>query len=71
MRRFIEFNNGRANFHALVRFAQKAFDISRTWRGNLDDCLFGLDRNQRLVGYNVIAFGHMPSDDLGILKSFT
>ena len=38
-------------------------------RRNLHDSFVGLDRNQRLIGDDVVARGGMPRDDLGFRES--
>ena len=38
-------------------------------RRDLDHGLVGLDRDQRLVGHDVIALADVPGDDLGLLQA--
>jgi hypothetical protein len=40
-------------------------------RRHLDDRLFGLDRDKRLIGHDMIALGNMPSNELSFLQAFT
>jgi hypothetical protein len=70
MRRLIELNQGRTDLQALVRLAEQSLDVSRTRRGNLNYGFLGLDGNQGFIDHNVIAFGDVPCNDLGILETF-
>jgi hypothetical protein len=65
-----EFHEGRTNLDPLALPGNKPRDMARLRRGNFDDGLFGLDRDQRLVDDNVIAFGDMPLHDFSFLKPF-
>ena len=40
-------------------------------RGDLDYSFVGLDFDDRLVGFNVLTFGHQPRDDLRLGEAFS
>ena len=50
--------------------AEHVRDASAPRRRYLNDRLVGLDRNQRLIGDDVIAFIDMPGDDLRLFETF-
>jgi hypothetical protein len=43
--------------------------VTRLGRGDLDYGLLGLDRQQRLVGDDMIALGDVPRYDLGLAEA--
>ena len=67
---FLEFDERRTDLDPLAGIDEQARDAARLRRWHFDDRLFGLDRDERLVGDDMIAFGDMPGDDLGFLQSF-
>jgi hypothetical protein len=44
--------------------------MPRSGRRDLDDRLFRFDCEQRLIGYDVIAFPNVPSDNFGLAQAF-
>ena len=66
----LEVDQRRTHLDALAGLGEQARDASGSRRRHLDHRLFGLDRDQRLVGDDMIAFGDVPGDDLRLLQPF-
>jgi hypothetical protein len=71
MSAFLEFEQRCAHLHALSRLDQQLGDVARLRRGHFHNRLFGLDRDQWLIDDDVVAFGDVPTDNLGLLQPFT
>jgi hypothetical protein len=71
MTAFLEFDERRAHFNPFAHVSQQLGDVTGLWRWHFNNCLFGFNRNQRLINDDVIAFGNVPTDDLGFLQAFT
>jgi hypothetical protein len=59
------------NPHPVARLCEQLRDMAGVRRGNLHHRFFRFDRQERLVGDDMIARGHVPRNDLGLLKTFT
>ncbi len=59
-----------ADAHDLARLGEQLFNSSRLRRRNLHDRLRRFDRDERLIGRDLLARGDMPLDELGLLQSF-
>ena len=66
----VEIDERRADLDALARLGEQPRDPARLRRGHLDHRLLGLDRDERLIGDDMVAFRDMPGDDLGLLQPF-
>ncbi len=66
-----EFDQRAADFDQLAGGAVQPGDVAADRRGHFDHRFVGLDRNERLVGDDMITFTDMPRDDLGFVQSFT
>ena len=64
----LEFEERRADLHVLAGLGKELRDPARLGRGNFHDRLLGLDRHQRLVDDDMIAFRDMPGDEFGLLQ---
>ena len=49
---------------------EQLLDAARLRRGDLDHRLRRLDRDERLIGRDVLARRDMPLDELGLLQAF-
>jgi hypothetical protein len=70
MELLFEFEHRRSDGHALAGLDKQPCDAPGARRGDLNDGLFSLDSQQWLIGDDVIALGHVPSDDFGFLQAF-
>jgi hypothetical protein len=70
LRTLVEFHESAADFDPLTGLGAKAGNLPGLGRGHLDHRLFGLDRDQRLIGDDIIALAYMPGDELSLLEAF-
>ena len=65
MRTFLEFKQGRADIDAITRPREKPRNAPGLRRGNFYDRLLGLNREQGLVGDDVLSLSDVPGNDFG------
>ena len=68
VRALLEVEERRADLHVLAGRGKKLRDPARLRRGDFHHRLLGLDRHERLVDDDMIAFRDMPRDELGLLQ---
>jgi hypothetical protein len=68
---FREFKQGTANLDVFADANEKLRHVTGAWRGYFHHRLFGFNRHQRLIDNDVVAVGHVPSDDLSLTQSLT
>ena len=66
-----KFDERHADLHDISLGAKHVGDASARRRRYFNDCLVGLDGNERLIGDDVIAFVDIPSDDLRLFETFS
>jgi hypothetical protein len=71
IRPVLEVHDRRADLYALADFGEQLADVARFRGRDFDDGLIGLDRQQGLIDNHMIAFPHVPADDLSFNQAFT
>ena len=66
----LESEERRADLHVLAGLGKKLRDPARLRRGYFHHRLLGLDRYQRLIDDDVVAFCHMPCNEFSLLEPF-
>jgi hypothetical protein len=66
-RAFVEFHQRSANLKPRTRHSEKLGNPSGMGCGDFHHSLLGLNGHERLISDDMIAFGDMPSHDLGLL----
>ena len=69
--RAIILHQGVTDGNDVAGLAMEFCDATRLRRGNFHYCLFRLYRQQGLIGNHMIAFRHLPGDNLRLLEAFS
>ena len=69
-RTFVELDQRRTDLDPLAGLSTEPGDPAGLRRRHFDHRLFGLDRDERLVGHDMVALGDVPGDELGLLQAF-
>jgi hypothetical protein len=68
---FTELDECRANLDQIALYTEQSGNGSTPGRRYFDHCFVCLDRDERLIGYNMISLVDQPSHDFGLLETLT